>query len=409
MYTSPESWINKIPLIGIWGCEKITIFRKSPLKLFKWSSLPCLLLIKEVLIYLRYEIYKISSWNMIFTSYPNDFWHNVDPYCWLLLQIYPDWFCAPRSHMTHPNTSTYVYTPGTCAAACPGASACVCAGGSAAWRVSRRGCIRAAWCRCGLGCAWSGCIWRCRISRTCGTSSASDCRPHLHSSCHPHARSAFPVCWLLGSSGGTARLRWGRRSSERDGGTGTGPDWDGKDGSKEQESAGVLETEATAAEASPSPASPGSHDGDAGGWGRSYLGWIGAAEAWRGEGEDRGGEKGQCFCWRSPLDACVRSRSDPCWRFLDVQIKSVRIVHHLLEKTCRMSYCIHASRRCFYAKSLALHSCLIGSCIPWESNPWPWRCKRHCKKLCFYSCLVFPYKYLNILKSRCIGLRSKNT
>ncbi len=34
---------------------------------------------------------------------------------------------------------------------------------------------------------------------------------------------------------------------------------------RSRRSAGVLETEATAAEASPSPASPGSHDGDAGG------------------------------------------------------------------------------------------------------------------------------------------------
>ncbi len=83
----------------------------------------------------------------------------------------------------------------------------------------------------------------------------------------------------------------------------------------------------------------------------------------RGEriGEER---KVNASAGESPLDACVRSRSDPCWRFLDVQIKSVRIVHHLLEKTCQMSYCIHASGRCFYAKSLALHSCLIGSCIP---------------------------------------------
>ncbi len=37
------------------------------------------------LIYLQEYIYKISSWKMIFTKYPNDVWHkrkmdNFDPY-----------------------------------------------------------------------------------------------------------------------------------------------------------------------------------------------------------------------------------------------------------------------------------------------------------------------------------------
>ncbi len=48
---------------GIWGCKKIQMLRKSPLKLSKWSLQPCIL----VLIYLRYDMYKIFSWNMIFT------------------------------------------------------------------------------------------------------------------------------------------------------------------------------------------------------------------------------------------------------------------------------------------------------------------------------------------------------
>ncbi len=39
----------------------------------------------RILICLQYEIYKISSWNMLVTEYPNDFWHkrkiyNFDPY-----------------------------------------------------------------------------------------------------------------------------------------------------------------------------------------------------------------------------------------------------------------------------------------------------------------------------------------
>ncbi len=65
--------------------NKIKISRKSPLKLSKWSSLQCILLIIHlVFIYLQLEIYKISSWNMIFTLYLKVFWHkrkvnNFDP------------------------------------------------------------------------------------------------------------------------------------------------------------------------------------------------------------------------------------------------------------------------------------------------------------------------------------------
>ncbi len=40
---------------------------------------------------------QISSWNMIFTKCPNDFWHKIK---WIILTpATSDWFCAPGTHM----------------------------------------------------------------------------------------------------------------------------------------------------------------------------------------------------------------------------------------------------------------------------------------------------------------------
>ncbi len=51
---------------------------------------------------LRFNIFmvrnvQISSWNMIFTKCPNDFWHKIK---WIILTpATSDWFCAPGTHM----------------------------------------------------------------------------------------------------------------------------------------------------------------------------------------------------------------------------------------------------------------------------------------------------------------------
>ncbi len=55
------------------GAKKIEIAFK--VVQIKFLAMHIKLLIKnEVLIYLQY---KISSWNMIFAYYPNDFWHKI--------------------------------------------------------------------------------------------------------------------------------------------------------------------------------------------------------------------------------------------------------------------------------------------------------------------------------------------
>ncbi len=49
-------------------------------------------------------MYKISSWNMIFTQYPNDLWHLLPIkyifgyYCKYTRATY-DWFCGSGSHI----------------------------------------------------------------------------------------------------------------------------------------------------------------------------------------------------------------------------------------------------------------------------------------------------------------------
>ena len=68
------------------GAKKSQNIEKIAFKVVQMKSLAQHITHKnKVLIYLRQEIYKISSWNMIFTSYPNDFWYkrkmaNFDPY-----------------------------------------------------------------------------------------------------------------------------------------------------------------------------------------------------------------------------------------------------------------------------------------------------------------------------------------
>lgn len=67
------------------------------------------------MIYLRYYIYKISSLNVIFTQYLNDFWHTkyFDPYNVFLaistsisMWLSYDWFCGLWSQMLLPNSAS---------------------------------------------------------------------------------------------------------------------------------------------------------------------------------------------------------------------------------------------------------------------------------------------------------------
>ncbi len=83
------------------------------LLLSKWNPWQCILT-QQLFRYIYGRTFtKESSCNMIFTWYPNGFWHkrNIDVLgqmcCWLLLQIYRctyDCFCSPGSH-TITNTS----------------------------------------------------------------------------------------------------------------------------------------------------------------------------------------------------------------------------------------------------------------------------------------------------------------